>query len=373
MSRIIRNFAVVLKAFKVIIAVILTPVVLILALFGALYVPPIQNWAVRQACAIASEKTGMDVSIERVLLTFPLDLSLEGVHCVERDTLSHRRTTLLDTRRAVCDIAFRPLLNKEVEVNAIELMGTTLNTTHFIPQARIKGTVGRLAIPNASRSVPPKDGSVASISLTDNAVALAEAILDDAHLDIAISDTVREDTSTTETPWDIAVRSLTITRSDVLVHLPDDTLRAGDLPHITEDHHHSPMAVWAEIPSLRATDGRFNLRDELYEVASLRAASCTVNYDDRSAGRRPHTLDANHLHFSNITLAVDSVRYAAKQLDDTPAGLAVKVRQLALQEQSGIEVKSLQADIFLDTLHVTYDGHAAYAPQQHVCQGGLPL
>ena len=42
---------------------VLTPLVLILLLSILLYLPPVQNWAVKQVAAYASESTGMDISV----------------------------------------------------------------------------------------------------------------------------------------------------------------------------------------------------------------------------------------------------------------------------------------------------------------------
>ena len=49
-------------------AVVLTPVALIILLTVLLYLPPVQNWAVRQVTAYASESTGMDISVKHVEL-----------------------------------------------------------------------------------------------------------------------------------------------------------------------------------------------------------------------------------------------------------------------------------------------------------------
>ena len=47
---------------------LLTVVLLVGLLAVLLYVPPVQNWAVKQVARVASEKTGMDISVERVRL-----------------------------------------------------------------------------------------------------------------------------------------------------------------------------------------------------------------------------------------------------------------------------------------------------------------
>ena len=48
-----------------------------------LYVPPVQNFIRKQATAIASDATGMNISVERIDLRFPLNLLVRGVQVVQ--------------------------------------------------------------------------------------------------------------------------------------------------------------------------------------------------------------------------------------------------------------------------------------------------
>ena len=50
---------------------VLTPLALILLLSILLYLPPVQNWAVKQVAAYASESTGMDISVKQVQPRLP--------------------------------------------------------------------------------------------------------------------------------------------------------------------------------------------------------------------------------------------------------------------------------------------------------------
>jgi len=63
---------------KIVGGVILTPIILVVLLAVALYLPPVQKWAVDKASEYASKETGMDISVNGVHLAFPLDLSVEG-------------------------------------------------------------------------------------------------------------------------------------------------------------------------------------------------------------------------------------------------------------------------------------------------------
>lgn len=51
---------------------VLTPVLLFIILAALLYLPPVQSWVVQKVTAIASEKTGMEISIGHVNLEWLL-------------------------------------------------------------------------------------------------------------------------------------------------------------------------------------------------------------------------------------------------------------------------------------------------------------
>ena len=65
--------------------VLLTPIILFVILMILLYVPPVQNFIRKQATAIASDATGMNISVERIDLRFPLNLLVRGVQVVQSE------------------------------------------------------------------------------------------------------------------------------------------------------------------------------------------------------------------------------------------------------------------------------------------------
>ena len=110
-------------------AAVLVPVVLVSSVAGLLYFPPFQRWAVKQASAYASEKTGMDVQVGNVRLRFPLDLEMNEVSVVQRDSVSGAPSdTLAHVGSIVADVKLKPLLKKQVVVDELTLEDAKLNT-----------------------------------------------------------------------------------------------------------------------------------------------------------------------------------------------------------------------------------------------------
>lgn len=87
------------KTLKVLLAVVITPIALFLILTLLLYCPPVQKWAVDRAAQVASEKTGMRITVEQLRLSFPLDLRLQGLKALQpNDSLPGKTDTIADVR-----------------------------------------------------------------------------------------------------------------------------------------------------------------------------------------------------------------------------------------------------------------------------------
>ena len=165
-------------------------VALIIILSLLFYFPPFQNWAVRQAARVASEKTGMTVTVDNVRLAFPLDLSLNGVKMMEpNDSIKGKTDTVADVRSLVVSVEFMPLLKKQVMVDDLSLLQAKVNTTPFISNVRISGKVGRLKV------------RAHGIDLSREHVRVNSAILADADINVALADTAKRDTTPSQNFW----------------------------------------------------------------------------------------------------------------------------------------------------------------------------
>ena len=89
---------------------------LIVLLPFSLYIPWVQNIAKDYACEWASEETGLDISIDRVLIKFPLDVSVDGLL-----VLDEQRDTMLSASNFTAGVAVLPLFRLNVEVDEASL------------------------------------------------------------------------------------------------------------------------------------------------------------------------------------------------------------------------------------------------------------
>ncbi len=293
------------KAFWWILGILLSPILLFLILTMLLYFPPVQNWMVDKVAAIASEKTGMQITVDHVDISFPLDLGIDGFHVIQQPD------TIADVERMVVDVQFLPLLKSKVIINELEVEHAKFNTAQLVDAARVKGQFKRLAL------------SSKGIDLDKQTIEMNGARLEEAKIDVALNDSVPEDTTTSENRWKIFADSLRIIHSDVALHMPGDT-----------------MSVKAHFGRLLAKGGDFDLGTQTYQLASLDWNNGSLQYD-QNYEPRIEGLDYNHIDFSYVDIGVDSVYY-----HDPTARLVM--RSLQLKEKSGLQVVDLTGQLAME-------------------------
>ena len=287
-------------------------VVAILALPFIIYVPPVQRWLVKEATEIASEQTGMDISIEGVSLSFPLDLSLDGVLVKqENDTIANIGST-------VVDVQLLPLFEGRVAVDILEIQQAHINTLSMIPDVQVKGWMGLLQM------------NPSLINLATGDVNLSEATLADADITVLLSDTAEVDTTETgPTPWRIKFDAINIEHSKVNIHMPGDS-----------------MLIGVEAASMLAKDGRINLAKNRYEVGAFKWQQGRLVFDlpfepyTRNM-LHPNLMDYSHMDISSIDVAIDSILYT-----DTITKL--NIAHAALHEVCGLDVTEMKAPVTID-------------------------
>ena len=294
------------KVFWWILGILLSPILLFVILTILLYLPPVQNWAVDKVAAYASEQTGMEITVDNVRLSFPLDLEINQLRVIAPTD------TIADMERLVVDVELLPLFGGKVVIDELEVTNTSLNTNGFVDAARIKGRFDRLYVTSKG------------INLGKETVEVNGTRLENACLDIQLNDSVPEDTTTTEpTRWKIHVDEATIEQSDITLHMPGDT-----------------MSVKAHLGTLAAKEALIDLESQTYTVESVDWKNGALQYD-QNYQPRIEGLDYNHLDLSDIHIGIDSIYYH----DPT---LRMKLRQVALKEKSGLQVTDLSGPIMME-------------------------
>ena len=294
------------KALWWIMGILLSPILLFLILTVLIYLPPVQNWVVDKVAQVASEKTGLTITIDHVNLSFPLDLGVDGMQVVQIDSVTGRPDTLMRVDRTVVDVQLLPLIDNRVVISQLEINRAQVNTLGMIAAARVKGEIGRFSV--TSRG----------IDLDDETMELNGARLEDGRLDIALNDSVPEDTTTSENRWKIMADSIVVHQTSVVFHMPGDT-----------------MSVDAHLGHLCVRQADIDLGTQTYMVQSVDWTKGNLHYD-QNFEPVVDGLDYNHLALDQIHIGIDSIYYHDPTLRMTFRELKVKEKcGLAITEMNG--------------------------------------
>ncbi len=295
-----------------------TPIAFVAVLGALLYLPPVQNWAVKTAARYASEKTGMDISVGRVRLDFPLDLTLEDVRVV------HEGDTIADVGEAMVDVQFLPLLKKKVEIDRLALSRMRLNTNGFIDAARVKGTVGSLVLESHG------------IDLRNDSLLVNRAKIEDARIDVALADSVPPDTTESKNNWKIGVGDLALKNADVTVHMPKDGQGSR-----------SEEVIQAQLGDANVESGRFDLGKGRYDIGKFSITDGRIAYDDKS--KKPvKGLDTNHLDIKDLNLSAENISYSSPPEGGGDMKVEANISHVSLKEKSGLQVDDLSGQVKID-------------------------
>ncbi|MGP1549030.1 MAG: translocation/assembly module TamB domain-containing protein, partial [Prevotella sp.] len=301
------------KAVKIIGIIVAVPVFLFFIIAALFYFPPFQSWAVKRVTSITSEKTGMEITVERVNLSFPLDLSVDGIKVLKpNDTIPQQKDTIADIKCTIVDIQLLPLFMAQVEIDELDIQNIKFNTSDFIPTAHVKGAAKRLSVKSHG------------INLKKENVVLDNVMLDGADISLRLLEAEQEDTIKSENNWAIALKNLSISNSSILFNTIGDTITVG-----------------TDIKKVSADNGHFDLGNGVYELSAADMVLSKLTYDNNL---EPHIkgLDTNHIRLSDVALGVDSVHYA------TP-DLFVKVRKVSAKEEAGLELRQANGIVKMDS------------------------
>ena len=253
-------------------AIVLFPLLVLAILSVLLYIPPVQKWVVDTAATVLSDEMQMEVSVEKVRLKCPLDLCLNGMLAIQEGD------TVLDAEELALSVRFWPLFRGDVEIDDVHLYNTKLNTRELIEACTVKGQVGKLALVSHSTS------------LTDEMAVLNYAILKDADISVVMADSIPEDTTVSEPiAWKIDLRDVQI--ENVRVGL-DLALQSGE--EGVDSVVRVPMYAYIEKGSLH---GLIDLGNEQYNIDEMDVSGAELGYDDI-------------VRTEAVNIDIDSLRYS---------------------------------------------------------------
>lgn len=296
-------------------SIVMVPLLLVLFVVLMAYCPPVQKWLVNSLGERMENQLGMRVHIEDVRITPFLDLVAEGVSAVDAEG-----DTLIRARRLTFDVAFFPLLTGRADIDGFQLAETLLNTKSLIKDLSIVGRVGELT------------AEAKGIEWTKDLVHITDALLRDADLYVALTDTAAEDTTSAPIDWVIDVDKAQILRTRVHATLPADSLGVA-------------MGIDANVQNAAMSHGHFDLCSPLYAFRQLHILGSEASVSEYSAVpyravAAPDTL----LSLRGISTTIDTLCY------NQYGALRCGVSQMCFEEiRHGLSVRELSGTIYADS------------------------
>ena len=276
---------------KLLLGVLLAPIWLSILLMVLVYLPPVQDWAVRYAAEVASEETGLDIRLERLRIRPLLDVDLQHLVAIDPEG----GDTLLAVEHFVVDPDLSGILHGHVGVEAVDLNRGLVNSKNLIASLRLKGRIGNCHL------------MARDVDLNQGRAKVDELYLEDSDVDIAMRDTTIIDTTTSEPiQWRIDADDLRLTNTHVRFASRLDT-----------------VAVDGRFGSLHLEEGKVDLYTNHYTCRSLDADSAKVVLDmpydalslDATIGgietrRADIDVKANRYTLPDLQLKGTTIRYA---------------------------------------------------------------
>ncbi|WP_306303139.1 translocation/assembly module TamB domain-containing protein [Prevotella falsenii] len=286
-------------------------------LFVLLYFPPIQKWVVKKAISYASEQTGLEISLDHVSLSFPLDLKLERFTMLRpNDSIPQRRDTVADVKELIVDVQLLPLLKSKVEVDQLTFKGLKANTMNYIGDLQIRGNLERLHVVSHG------------IDLKNSMALLNQADIQGGFLDIALSDTMPKDTSKEKTIWKINIDKLSLYRTAFRLRMPGDT-----------------MVVGANFAKATVGGTAIDLYNNVYRVRQIDWQGGSLAYDKTYEPKMRSGFDAAHMALGKINIGIDSLAYSDE-------GISANIRAANFVERSGLTVRDMRTRFKLDSMRL---------------------
>ena len=312
------------KLFKWVFIAVSIPVIFFVILAVLLYVPTIQNYVVDKVAERVSGQTGMNISIGKVRLGFPLNLSVSEV-----DVFSEKQDTLLSAGNLRINVQLIPLLRQQIEIDGIALTDIKVNTMDLIPSMSLKGHLGKFYLSSHGVALKPETAIINKLELSDT------------DLQIMLRDSVAEDTSSSAPLYWRFMLDKAEMEKVKLTLCPTDTTR---------------MDFY--IDKLTGKDGEVDLRHSVYRLNSLLLKNSSIGLDSDTLNAQKG-FDPAHIIITDFSANLDSLVYSEQNMNAV-------IRSVSAKERSGLYITSLNGRLYSDETGIYVPDISLETPDSHI-------
>ena len=242
------------------------------------YIPPVQTLMKNMACSVLRDKTGMDVSIDKFRIRFPLDVSLENVV-----VLPAPKDTMVTAGELIANVKLMPLLKSDVQIKELRLLDGYYKMVAEDTSMIMKVRAGLLDVsPGASFNLKTMD------------LTLDKAVMKNGRISLLMDVWKKQpNPDTTQTQMVIKARSL---------DLENINFGMSMLPTID--------TLSLDVKKLHLREGIINLTDSKITAAYVGGDSGNVTYIQPTAeyvAAHPAPVDTISPPSPPMTIALDSI------------------------------------------------------------------
>ena len=357
------------KKYKIIFKVVAGLIICVVSLPFLLYIPFIQNIVKDVAVSEASRVTGWRITLDRILIRFPLALSLDNfvVETAPKDTM-------LAAGNFKIDVKLIPLLKKRIEVGVAELHNGKY----------------RMLSDDKSMTICVRADEcrfdMAEINLAENRIYAVKARLDNGYmtLDYDLEKAQDDKDNAASEPWIVTVRDIQMNniRYEMSMLPYIDRLKARvaharlcdgkvDTGECTVDVRYFaidsadcryllPTAEYIAKHPASPDTAADDVKSKLWTVRgdSVRLTNSHAIYAVRGA-KPKKGLDMNYIEASDINIAVDSFYNKGKCV-------IVPLRKLSGRERCGINIVAAKCRFAMDSTMMNVAGLDLSTKESHI-------
>lgn len=249
---------------------------IVVSVLALLYVPFVQDWAKEIALAEVNKATGLNISVERLRLLFPLDVAVD-----DAVVLDEQNDTMVSVGNVTIDISVLPLFKGDVVIDDVSVENCRYRMGDRDSALYLNASVFRLGVKDAS------------INLLKSVVDIADVALDGAKIDLSLKNDTTEkvDEDASAIGWLINAEHIELANVDYCMSIDSVADFIGT----------NILKVGIDGGVVDMTTEQMSI---MVQTIALKASEAKYIVDATHASQKG--LDLNYLQINDISLDVDS-------------------------------------------------------------------
>lgn len=290
-------------------AFVLCPIIVLWVAIIALYIPPVQEYAIEKICKVVNEGNDFELSIGSFHLAFPLKFTISDFRFAQQDSV------IAEGKRIAANIRPAALLKGEIEINYILVEHTRLNSGSLIDGLNIEGNIGHFRV--TARNIAPTEekADIRFMHIADTKIAIRQWA--------SSEEEEEKDSTTTVVNWIIGLQRANIINTAVNFETPQDSTK---------------IAVF--IDKLILKKATVDLGKEAYGLGSLLLNDSHIAYDRGNLS--PDISPMEHIHIEDIELETGKIGYTAHDI-------AVDIKNISFAQKHGMVLEKFSTQLSADS------------------------